>query len=71
MEAEGLKMKDSYRVPGYSYRRSGIDDLKNFVEQNAANYDVQRDDQNDKTDLVPTPRDAHLAGDSKKPSPLQ
>lgn len=71
MEAGGLKMKDSYRVPGYSYRRSGIHDLKHFVEQNAANYDVQQGDQNDKTDLVQTPQDAHLAGDSKKSSPLQ
>lgn len=63
-------MERSHRVPGYSYRRSGINDLKEYVERNASNYNVHGDALNGNPVRVPTSRDADLADDTNESAPL-
>ncbi|KPV43688.1 hypothetical protein [Alicyclobacillus ferrooxydans] len=63
-------MKNSHRTPGYSYRRSGITDLKASTEANMEQYDVHGDALNGAPDRIPNKEDAKRAGDFPKRSPL-
>lgn len=64
-------MKDSHRVPGYSYRRSGIVNLKKFTDDNMNQYNVEGDALRGEPSRQPTSEDGRrVFGGTGKKSPL-